>query len=95
MFNNIQRYYKRDHSYNTLLHYAAAYGNVEIVRYLQEIGMVQSMNRKRFYPFEIAVLKGHYECAKLLENWTLHFCHHLPNRLAKNPRGTKEFYEMF
>lgn len=53
------------------------------------------MNRKRFYPFEIAVLKGHYECAKMMENWTLHFSHHLPNRLAKNPRATPEFLEMF
>lgn len=85
----MHRYYKRDHSYNTMLHYAAAYGNLEIVKYLQDIGVVQTMNRKKFYPFEIAVLKGHYQCAKMLENWSLHFSHHLPNRLTKNPRGTE------
>lgn len=66
LFSNSQKYYKRDYSYNTLLHYAAAYGNIEMVKYLQEIGIVQSMNRKSFYPFEIAVLKGHFQCAKLL-----------------------------
>lgn len=53
------------------------------------------MNRKSFYPFEIAVLKGHYQCARLLENWTLHFSHHLLNRLSKNPRGTQEYYEIY
>ena len=49
-----------------MLHYAAAYGNIEIVKYLLDVGAVQTMNRKKFYPFEIAVLKGHYQCAKLL-----------------------------
>lgn len=66
LFNNSPRYYKRDYSYNTLLHYAAAYGNMEIVKYLLEVGMQQTMNRKSFYPFEIAILKGHYQCAKIL-----------------------------
>ena len=33
IFNSLQRYYKRDYSYNTLLHYAAAYGNMEIVKF--------------------------------------------------------------
>ena len=28
LFANSARYYKRDYSYNTLLHYAAAYGNL-------------------------------------------------------------------
>ena len=88
IFNNLQRYYKRDYSYNTLLHYAAAYGNMEIVKFFIEIGMLQTMNRKSLYPFEIAILKGHYACAKMLENWTLHLSHHLLNRLSKNPRGT-------
>jgi ankyrin repeat protein len=95
LFSNSSCYYKRDYSYNTLLHYAAAYGNMEIVKYLLEMGMNQTMNRKSFYPFEIAILKGHISCAKLLENWNLHFSHHLLNRILKNPRGTNEFYEIF
>jgi ankyrin repeat protein len=33
IFQSLQRYYKRDYSYNTLLHYAAAYGNLEIVKF--------------------------------------------------------------
>lgn len=33
IFNSLHRYYKRDYSYNTLLHYAAAYGNMEIVKF--------------------------------------------------------------
>lgn len=66
IFQSLQRYYKRDYSYNTLLHYAAAYGNLEIVKFFGEIGMGQAMNRKSLYPFEIAVLKGHYQCARLL-----------------------------
>jgi ankyrin repeat protein len=95
LFQQCPRYYKRDYSYNTLLHYAAAYGNMEIVKYLLDVGMAQTMNRKSFYPFEIAILKGHYHCARMLENWTLHFSHHLLNRIAKNPRGTPEYYEIF
>ena len=95
LFGGIQKYYKRDYSYNTMLHYAAAYGNSEIVRYLLDMGMAQTMNRKKYYPFEMAVLKGHFHCARMLENWGLHFSHHLPNRLTKNPRGTQEFYQMF
>ena len=66
LFGSVPRYYRRDYSYNTMLHYAAAYGNLEVVRYLQDIGTVQTMNKKKFYPFEVAVLKGHYECARLL-----------------------------
>lgn len=66
LFTQSERYYKRDYSYNTLLHYAAAYGNAEVVKYLLDMGMGQTMNRKSFYPFEIAILKGHFQCAKLL-----------------------------
>ena len=66
IFHQLARYFKRDYSYNTLLHYAAAYGNIEIVKFFLEIGISQTMNRKGLYPFEIAILKGHYGCAKLL-----------------------------
>jgi ankyrin repeat protein len=41
LFMNSNKYYRRDYSHNTLLHYAAAYGiiyfilgNVEITKYL-------------------------------------------------------------
>jgi ankyrin repeat protein len=66
LFFQSNKYYKRDYSYNTFLHYAAAYGNMEIIKYLLELKMQQTMNRKSFYPFEIAVLKGHFQCARLL-----------------------------
>lgn len=95
LFQSSTRYYKRDYSYSTLLHYAAAYGNCEVVKYLLDMGMPQTMNRKSFYPFEIAILKGHYHCARLLENWSLHFSHHLLNRISKTARGTPEYYEIY
>jgi ankyrin repeat protein len=67
LFNVSTKYYRRDFSHNTLLHYAAAYGNVEVVKYLLETKLnLQTPNKKNFYPYEIAVLKGHYQCAKLL-----------------------------
>jgi ankyrin repeat protein len=56
---------RRDHSNNTLLHYAAAYGNLELVIYLSNI-MEQIPNKKNFYPWEVAILKGHFLCAKAL-----------------------------
>lgn len=34
LFLSSTKYFRRDYSHNTLLHYAAAYGNVEIVKYL-------------------------------------------------------------
>lgn len=52
------------------------------------------MNRKCIYPFELAVLKGHMMCAKMLENWDLHYIQHLPSMILKNPRGSKDFIEM-
>lgn len=57
--------FKRDYSNNTLLHYAAAYGNIELVTYLNNI-MSQIPNKKNFYPWELSVLKGHFYCATLL-----------------------------
>lgn len=57
--------FKRDYSNNTNLHYAAAYGNVELVMYLSKI-IPQIPNKKNFYPWEIAVLKGHHYCAQIL-----------------------------
>lgn len=82
----------RDYSNNTLLHYAAAYGNTELVIYLSSI-ISQIPNKKNFYPWELAVLKGHYYCAQLLEmkdgkavQFPQH--HHLIYLLLKNPRGT-------
>ena len=82
----------RDYSNNTLLHYAAAYGNMELVIYLSKV-IDQIPNKKNFYPWEIAVLKGHIRCAQLLEmkedkliSFPQH--HHLIFLLLKNPRGT-------
>lgn len=34
LFFSSTKYYRRDFSHNTLLHYAAAYGNIEVVKYL-------------------------------------------------------------
>lgn len=91
----MQCYFKRDYSYNTLLHYAAAYGNIEVVSYFMAVGVRQTMNRRSFYPFEVAVLKGHYACARKLENWSLHLSHHLVSRLSRQPRPTEEYYAMY
>lgn len=89
LFTTSIKYYRRDFSHNTLLHYAAAYGNVEVVKYLLQTKLnLQTPNKKNFYPYEIAVLKGHFQCAKLLENWNLHYNQHLIIKILKNPRGT-------
>eukprot|EP00919_Chromeraceae_sp_WS-2016_P064624 GHVR01153045.1.p2 GENE.GHVR01153045.1~~GHVR01153045.1.p2 ORF type:complete len:101 (+),score=8.82 GHVR01153045.1:1459-1761(+) len=47
---NSHKYYRRDYSFNNLLHYAAAYGNQEIIKYLIKF-MPQSPNKKNVYPF--------------------------------------------
>ena len=49
---------KKDYSNNTLLHYAAAYGNIELVIYLTSL-LGSDRNKKNFYPWELAILKGH------------------------------------
>lgn len=53
--------------------------------------MPQLPNKKQLYPWEIAVLKGHYQCAKLLENNDLSYRQHLLQRLFKSPRGHPHF----
>lgn len=98
LLKEAQGSFKRDYSNNTMLHYAAAYGNIELVMFLRKI-MEQIPNKKNFYPWEVAVLKGHFHCAQLLEmkgskviNFPHH--HHLIFLLLKNPRGTPEFFKM-
>mgnify|MGYP002346451936 CR=1 FL=1 len=52
LFTTSVKYYRRDFSHNTLLHYAAAYGNVEVVKYLLETKLnLQTPNKKNFYPY--------------------------------------------
>lgn len=57
---------KVDSSLNTLLHYAAAYGNIEAIHILKD-RIPQSKNKRGLYPWELAVYKGHIGAAKLLE----------------------------
>ena len=57
---------KVDSSMNTLLHYAAAYGNIEAILILKD-RREQCKNRKGLYPWEVAIHKGHLGAAKLLE----------------------------
>jgi len=61
--------------------------------------MEQIPNKKNFYPWEVAVLKGHFYCAQYLQTHHSKFTnfpqnHHLIFLLLKNPRGTKEFIAM-
>lgn len=56
---------KFDSSINSLLHYAAAYGNMEAITMLQDICPYRK-NKKGLYPSEIALFKGHLTCAKKL-----------------------------
>lgn len=57
---------KVDSSLNTLLHYAAAYGNIEAIQILKD-RIEQTKNKRGLYPWEIAIYKGHIGAAKLLE----------------------------
>lgn len=56
---------KTDSSGNTLLHYAAAYGNLFVVKYLLTF-MKQVPNKEGFHPWEISMGKGHLACSKYL-----------------------------
>ena len=67
LFNNGAKYYRKDSSANSLLHYAAAYGNTWAIKQLLPI-LKQEKNKRGFYPWDIAVGKGHIGCAKLLED---------------------------
>jgi ankyrin repeat protein len=60
------KYYKEDSSFNTVLHYAAAFGNLRFLPYLLE-RMRQKKNKRSYYPWEIAVGKGHIGCAMILQ----------------------------
>lgn len=60
------KYYKEDSSFNSLLHYAAAYGNIEVIPPLLT-KIKQRRNKRNYYPWEVAVGKGHLGCAQLLE----------------------------
>jgi len=50
-----------DTSGNSALHYACAYGWLDIVKYLIEAGAnINSMNDWKMYPVLLAMLKGHF-----------------------------------
>lgn len=67
LMNEGVKLYKVDSSLNSMLHYAAAYGNFHVLKYL--LGVVkQSKNKDNLYPWEIAVGKGHLSCARLLDS---------------------------
>lgn len=58
---------KTDSSGNTLLHYAAAYGNLHVLKFL--LGFIkQTQNKEGFHPWEISIGKGHLACSKYLRN---------------------------
>lgn len=63
---------KQDSSHNSLLHYAAAYGNVEAILMLRQY-IPLSRNKHGLYPCEIAILKGHIGSAKLLHDSVLEY----------------------
>ena len=62
------KYWKKDNSMNSLLHYCAAYGNNLFLQHLIP-HLKMSKNRDRYYPWEIAVGKGHIACIKLLDKY--------------------------
>ena len=51
---------------NTLLHYAAAYGNIQAILILKD-KQDQCKNKKGLYPWEVAIHKGHLGAAQLLQ----------------------------
>ena len=59
------KFNKPDTSLNSLLHYAAAYGNAEAIILLRDF-ITQAKNKRNLYPWEFAIMKGHIGCAKLL-----------------------------
>jgi ankyrin repeat protein len=48
-----------------LLHYAAAYGNIEAIHILKD-RIEQTKNKRGLYPWEIAIYKGHIGAARFL-----------------------------
>lgn len=50
-----------------MLHYAAAYGNFRIMNPLLQ-RLMQRKNKRNYYPWELAVGKGHIGCARILED---------------------------
>lgn len=83
---------RNDTSMNTLLHYAAAYGNVEAVLFLRD-HISQTKNRRNYYPLEMAVMKGHLGCAKLLSDHLFSFQQDPLFLFMTNIRGTDEYFE--
>lgn len=45
------RPYKSDSTLNTLLHYAAAYGNIEAIKMLLNNNIYQCKNKRNYYPW--------------------------------------------
>jgi ankyrin repeat protein len=82
-----------------MLHYAAAYGNYHVLRYLLGV-LKQTKNKDNLYPWEIAVGKGHLSCAVLLEsNFTVdemkfNFSGNILLATMKNLVGTDECIDM-
>jgi|JI6StandDraft_1071083.scaffolds.fasta_scaffold03257_8 ankyrin repeat protein len=67
LFTMKAKYYKEDNSLNSVLHYAAAYGNVPMLQCLLQ-KLKQRKNKRNYYPWEVAVGKGHYGCSRILED---------------------------
>lgn len=85
------RPFKADTTLNTLLHYAAAYGNIEALKMLLNNSITQTKNKRNFYPWEVAVMKGHLGCAKILENENFEFKQDPLYMMLTAIRGTEEY----
>lgn len=93
LIENGCRLEKVDSSQNTLLHYAAAYGNIEAILILKD-RLEQTKNKKGLYPWELAIYKGHLGAAQLLEpDEALEFVEDPLYFALENIRGTPQYME--
>lgn len=93
LIENGCRLEKVDSSLNSLLHYAAAYGNIEAILILRDV-LDQTKNKKGLYPWELAIYKGHLGAAELLEpDEALDFIEDPLYFALSNIRGTPEYME--
>lgn len=98
LLRNGAKYYKKDTSNNSLLHYCAAYGNTLFLQHFLPY-LKSNKNKHRYYPWEIAVGKGHIACMKLLEKHERSLVdgrpeHHMGFMNMKNIRYTPESMEI-
>lgn len=82
-----------------MLHYAAAYGNYSVLSYLVNV-LKQTKNKTNFYPWEVAVGKGHLACAQLLDDSStveeghFEFSSNITMNMMRHITGTTEAIDM-